>query len=264
MTKTGLRTVHGQRVDVISAACSEMSLKTNLPVSLGYVSEKQVSVLRDSGSSGVVVRQGLVRREQMINEEQECMLADGSIVKVPIAKIEIDTPYYVGITEALCMKSPVYDLIVGNIPGAREPNEPNLEWKKVEQEVEVSSVLTRAQVEKEKQVLKPLQVSGLDETIENIDPKRLIELQQNDVTLARIMKSKDKCQTKNNVHWFEMKKGILYRRHKTLGSTSSPSVKQLVVPKKLRKTIMTVAHDSILAGHMGVNKTLNRVRSAFY
>ncbi|KAJ8051035.1 hypothetical protein HOLleu_04453 [Holothuria leucospilota] len=42
--------------------------------------------------------------------------------------VSIDTPFYVGQVQALVMTSPIYDLIVGNIPNVREPSSPNPDW----------------------------------------------------------------------------------------------------------------------------------------
>jgi len=42
-----------------------------------------------------------------------------------MAQMDTDTPYFTGIpVEAMVMKSPVYDLVVGNIPGVRKADEP--------------------------------------------------------------------------------------------------------------------------------------------
>ena len=51
------------------------------------------------------------------------------LIRAPIAKIHVDTTYYVGEVEALCVQKPVADLIVGNITGAREADNPDPEWK---------------------------------------------------------------------------------------------------------------------------------------
>ena len=63
-------------------------------------------MLGDTGCLGVVVKQVLVRGEQITKKEQDCMLGDGSIVNVPVGEIQIDTPYYVGKAETACMKRP--------------------------------------------------------------------------------------------------------------------------------------------------------------
>nr|XP_006821671.1 PREDICTED: uncharacterized protein LOC102808925 [Saccoglossus kowalevskii] len=57
-------------------------------------------------------------------------------------RVEIDTPYLRGTVEALCVQDPIYELIVGNVPGARPPNDPDPVWN-------VSgSVTTSAQAKK--------------------------------------------------------------------------------------------------------------------
>ena len=49
------------------------------------------------------------------------MLADGTTNQYKVAHITVDTPYYKGELEAVCMKRPLYDLIIGNILGAKYP-----------------------------------------------------------------------------------------------------------------------------------------------
>ena len=39
---------------------------------------------------------------------------------------------------------------------------------------------------------------------------------------------------------------------------------QIVVPKKKQKDVLSIAHESALAGHLGVNKTYHRVLTHFY
>ena len=55
-----------------------------------------------------------------------CAMAfDQTVIRAPIAKIRVDTPYHVGEVNALCFREPICELIIGNISGAREPNDPN-------------------------------------------------------------------------------------------------------------------------------------------
>ena len=53
---------------------------------------------------------------------------DRTIKRAPMAKVEVDTPFYVGTAEALCLQDPLFDLIIGNVRGARRPDDPNPEW----------------------------------------------------------------------------------------------------------------------------------------
>jgi len=51
------------------------------------------------------------------------------VLKVPEAEVRIDCPYYTGEIMALCMDKPIYDVILGNIPGVRQPGDPDITWK---------------------------------------------------------------------------------------------------------------------------------------
>ena len=99
-----------------------------MPVEQGVLNEKLVTVLRDTGCSSTVVRKNLVKDEQLTGRIQRCILIDGTVRRAPVANIFVDSPYFKGMIEALCMRNPIYDLILGNIPGVREPNKPNVNW----------------------------------------------------------------------------------------------------------------------------------------
>jgi hypothetical protein len=51
-------------------------------------------------------------------------MADGRVVKCPEANISVRTPYFCGKAKALCLINPLYDLLVGNIPGASNSDTP--------------------------------------------------------------------------------------------------------------------------------------------
>ena len=40
----------------------------------------------------------------------------------------IDTPYFIAEIDAWCLKNHLYDLIIGNIPKARERRDPDMNW----------------------------------------------------------------------------------------------------------------------------------------
>lgn len=99
---------------VLTSACQN-TMHISMPVSSGYVESKPVTVLRDTGCSGVVVKRSKVCEDTLTGMFQDCVLADGTKVKAPVAKINIDTPYLNGTVDAWCMESPIYDLIIGNV-----------------------------------------------------------------------------------------------------------------------------------------------------
>ena len=53
---------------------------------------------------------------------------DNRIIKAPLAKIQIDTPYLKGLVSAICLDDAAHDLLIGNIEGARSPNDPDENW----------------------------------------------------------------------------------------------------------------------------------------
>ena len=64
--------------------------------------------------------------------------------------------------------------------------------------------------------------------------------------------------------WDRLKiiKGVLYREwYKTQGG---PPTHQLVLPEIWRTEVLTLLHDNICAGHMGIHRTLARLRARFY
>jgi len=89
-----------------------------MPVADGLLENKPVQVLRDTGCSAVIIRRSLVSETKLTGQEARCVLIDGSVRRAPVAQVFLDTPYFTGITTAVCMENPLYEVIVGNIPGA--------------------------------------------------------------------------------------------------------------------------------------------------
>lgn len=123
----------GHNLPVMSAACHECPSNvvydsSGLPTVDGYVNDEHVTVLRDTGCSRVVVKRALVGDKDMTNDFRHCVLIDGTVRKVPIARILVDTPYFRGPVDALCMENPLYDLIIGNVDDARGVEDPDLTW----------------------------------------------------------------------------------------------------------------------------------------
>ena len=64
--------------------------------------------------------------------------------------------------------------------------------------------------------------------------------------------------------WDRLKiiKGVLYCEwYKTQGG---PPTHQLVLLEVWRTEVLTLLHDNICAGHMGIHRTLARLRARFY
>ena len=117
----------GKKIPLLRTACVELltGVRSQMPVVKGRVGEKSVDVLRDTGCSGIVVKKDLVSEDQFTGDFNVMLLIDNTTRKVPIAKIDIDTPYFKGQVEAHSLPNAVYDLIVGNVPGARAADDPD-------------------------------------------------------------------------------------------------------------------------------------------
>ena len=89
------------------------------------------------------------------------LLIDNTARKVPITKIDIDTPYLKGQVEAQCLPDPIYDLVIGNVPGARAADDPDPNWQ--DHVKEASIVTTRGQAKKAGEII-PLKILRTDES----------------------------------------------------------------------------------------------------
>ena len=142
----------GRKIGISNGACLEENLSNQMPTSIGMVGNKSVTVLRDTGCSGVIVKKELVAEEQLTGKVRYIMMVVCALLKAPFANVKISTPYYSGTVEALCLRDPLYQLIIGNIPGARAPDNPDETWC-----VEAATV-TRSEVRKRTES-KPLKVA---------------------------------------------------------------------------------------------------------
>ena len=321
-----------------------------------------VTILRDTGSNGVIVRRVLCNPDDYTGEMGSCTFVNGSKVKAPIVRVFVDCPFYKGVTCALAMESPFFDVVIGNVPGARNASDPDPDWglpgKSTLQEeasdsvstatsdVEVvvskgkragrssavydnkvcsgvksvcdqagahlwteasqgsgnvpegscelvtmegesnsvsydsyasceaecvrelegskfsASVVTRSQAKKAG--LKPLVVS--DSGLLQVSRSRLIELQKEDASLDKCWRLVSRPQHSKR-SWFQrfyVDHDVLCREHTSSIASGRKVTKQVVLPKILREGVMQLAHDSILGGHLGTQKTVNRVLGSFF
>ena len=106
----------------------------------------------------------------------------------------------------------------------------------------------------------PLQTTapGLDVT-----PEQLKTFQREDPKLDRAREAADQRKEfktgKQRVRYL-WKKGVLFREFEDQRGTHQ----QVCVPEILRPTVLKLAHDSPMAGHMGTKRTRERLWSEFY
>lgn len=235
--------------------CS-VAVGNQMPVVQGHLNNHNVQVLRDTGCSGIVVRQQLVDQSQQLGMTQGLKLVDGTERCVPVAEVRISSPYFNGTTKAWCMDNPLYDVIIGNVPGAHPPDKPNLEYKQ-----SVAIVETRAQKQKATEK-RTLSVPTAVDDIAGQDD--VIAAQQSDGTLTKLWKlaqQNDVKEVKGVKTRFYMSNKILYRE---CIDQVGRIFHQLVVPKEMRETVLRLAHDSSMAGHLGIAKTTDRILTEYF
>jgi len=189
----------GCKLLVVADACQVHNER--MPVCIGMMGGQSVSVLSDTGCSTVVVKRELVDDEQMTGGTETCILIDGTVRRTPVAEVEIETPYYTGKVKAVCMESPLYDVIIGNVLGVSDEDNT---W------LESQAVVTRAQAKQQVKPIKPLKV--IENLGEDVTREKLITLQGQDPSLAKFMKEAEQNQKAGRSQvYFKMKDGILYR-----------------------------------------------------
>jgi hypothetical protein len=284
-TDQQVKLADGTSIPVVSALCTDEVPNTRelvevasskMNVVQGYLGDTVVSTMRDGGCTGVIVRRNLVKDEQLTGKYRHCVLIDGTVRKPPEAIIDVDSPYYTGRVRALCFKDPVYDVILGNIEGVRDAKNPDLNWKprcaqsllkqqsfvgKTKKSELGLAVETRGQKRRKEKPLAPLRTSK--SVIKDVTVDQLEKMQQEDASLVscrRKAQCPDTVGGQSGMPKFTMKRGLLYRLVTLKGRTLT----QLVVPTDCREEIMRLGHDSIMAGHLGVKKTLDGVSTDFY
>ena len=184
------------------------------------------------------------------------LLIENTARKVPIARIYVDTPYLKGHVEAQCLSDPIYDLIIGNVPDARDAQNPDPGWQ------EACAVTTRSQAKKKDERTALKVPSSRESPI--VDREKLKQMQREDESLRKYWDRDDVLVKGQAEISFEEKCGVLYRLYKHPYVNGGKPLKQVMVPEKLRRPIMEVAHGSIIGGHMGIKKTTDKIQSAFY
>ena len=290
----------GCTLPVLAEACSvDEHVKAKMPVVDGKLCGQKAVVLRDTGCSTIVVRRSFVDNSQLTGRTVMCVMIDGTAKRYPTALVEVQTPYFTGTTEVVCMENPLYDLIIGNVSGVHEgtdvevqicytgedqkitaenfeetgyensSNEIECEYIQdceheecnTETEVkETQAVVTRAQAQKEHKVT----LLKVSENIDcNLTTEELAKLQKEDETLRKwwdaTTQKPEEVRDEHQVR-FQVKNGLLWRRREEQGRT----VNQLAVPKPLREKVMKLSHDDIMSGHQGVKKTYDRIIAHFF
>ena len=211
---------------------------------------------------------------------RRCILMDCTVRVCPVASVHIDTPYYKGQVEAVCMPDAICDLVIGNVDGvksagltdvSRPINECSTEGNinpgnpfldpfcnlDVNGDDLTGAVVTKMQ-SKKKKLFRPLKVHHSEQCDPSSDRPLTREEQESDESL--------KCYLDHNKGRINATFNLqLYKNiwHRVI-IVNGVECKQVLVPKNRRKTILSLAHECLFGGHMGAKKTGDRVLSCFY
>jgi hypothetical protein len=222
--------------DVVETNDNYVPLQSTGPLitSPGYVNGNKVTTLRDTGCTGIIVKKSLIDQKDFTGRIAKLELVDGTIIQCPVAKVFVDSPYFVGETDAMCLETPTVDLIIGNVPNATIDKNPY--WCMSDKREVI-------------QVAKAEQMSITDgNTGMKIDSDKLKTTQVADKSLEKLWhyaKEKKILRTRGDQPYhFEINRGMLYRVYKKRTGEIEKNIKQIVVPVTLRTYIMELAHRS--------------------
>ena len=174
----------GEKIKVVrNGACLSDENKKCMPLATGKVCENVVEVLRDTGCNGVIVRRELVKEDDFTGSMGYVIAIDRTLKEAPIAKIKVDTPYYTGVIQTICLRDPWFDLVIGNIPGARNPHNfvPGMEA--------CAAAVMRAQARKDA-TIRPLVARDVTAQT-SVTKDELAKLKQENTTLKKYVNLKD-------------------------------------------------------------------------
>ncbi|XP_069986300.1 uncharacterized protein [Penaeus vannamei] len=102
----------------------------------------------------------------------------------------------------------------------------------------------------------------------SVERNNLIDQQKVDAELRKIAESAlIDTEISDVPTGYYKKDGILMRKWRPSHVSAGDdwlTVHQIVIPRSYRRQILSLAHDSPMAGHLGINKTCNRIQKYFY
>ena len=114
---------------IYSAACHAQSNDGQIYTEVGKLNGRPVKVLQDIGCTGMVVDRALIPHLMVKpGSSGSLQMVYHTLIDVPLANVYLDSPYYKGHCKLMCVSSPVYPVIIGNMRGAHQMF-PDPDWK---------------------------------------------------------------------------------------------------------------------------------------
>ena len=262
------RHVQNGHTAILCSAVTDGDLE-DLDLSDGCVNGFQVVIMKDDGATTAGVRRDLVLDDQYTGEKQLVRGFGGQIDEYAVARVQVDSDYFTGELDCCVIDNPVVDVIIGKIKGKTVPTRkfgPGTTTPGLIGDLrQATTAVTRAQSRRDQGNPESLVVPIPKLSVSHND---LCDMQKADNSLQPLFQLADSQEKKisgGNSFLYVFSNKMLVR-HFFRGSRdcSGTSVEQIVVPEPLRDTVLSTAHDGLLAGHCGVRRTLSRIQSRFF
>ena len=242
-----------------SVLCADCEKKPYEPIVEAIVNDTLVTAHRDTGANQIYVRKDLVKKADYTGRTVEAEMGDTEFAgHYPTAWIELKSPFFHGKVLAVVMEHLRVGVYIGD--KTQLYNGDIIKIPVYAKKEFLLSVQTRAQA-KNKDIPRQVEVPNVEGL--NITPSELSKLQKEDPSLKKATdaaKSHTKFKSgQARVHYKESK-GILKRVHERGNGQQT----QVCVPKSLRTSLIQLAHDPPMGGHLGAKRTTERIWSEFY
>ncbi|XP_047490928.1 uncharacterized protein LOC125040419 [Penaeus chinensis] len=230
---------------------------------------KPVEVYFDSGCSSIIVKESLVPAS--VKPGKVVALYDylGERREFPTARCLIRSKFLNGWFNVVVAPIKFTDILIGMVPGVKvsSVNIPNMKVTETptSQRSEVNVVATRAA--KAKENVDPDKLIVPNFQFENVSKQDFIVAQSSCPSLEHIRSkeiNKAIVTVKSRSVKFERVNGLIYRICIKSKHEHEVGEKQLVVPRKYIPIILSMAHDSPLAGHFSHRKSAEKIFHKFF
>ena len=218
------------------------------------------TICSDNGCSSVIISDSILADANTTNVPNIDVYGYlGQMDTFPVIKCYLQCPYYTGWVNAIRAPIKFCSELVCNISSVLDPNHKTKNFEAVQ------AVITRSSAAKSSPI-HPLILAKLDPI--KVDHVQFKNLQQTCASLTKIRKLAKEGSSitmrDGSEYKFVFDDNLLYCH-----CTKSDSVKQLgkqalVVPAQCKKEILSMSHESPLAGHFGHRKTDLRLREHFF
>jgi hypothetical protein len=241
-----------------------------------------------------LLRENLVDSSCVLDGQKTTLYTIGQPLKAKLAVVNLDTPYFKGHAQVGLVPDLMADALLGmdvmnrkqvNVVTRAQSRAEKLRQEESQLKMEDCEVIPQNWFNEDESNIKPednpvrdIETVDDNEEIPDIDDETVIGLDNVSMVNAEVLSQMQRedaslknCREKAFSHLenvetmpkaFYWENDILKR--KWTSASNGKVWYQIVVPERLRRTIISLAHDQPLAGHLGVDKTKERILRSFY